>query len=163
MVARACVTRSRSDEKSPQFFTLKHTAFYLFQTFPVPYDLVPWYPPVMVVITIGDVGSFIDRHKEGLGLFALAVIATMRPLPPPPLDRVPTLSYLWGWLHDALNTLINLRSPKPTVGPMVVEAVTTSVTAATTTTTAASTSSTSDADTAVEGEHTSGAMRSDLH
>lgn len=81
------------------------------------------------------VSDFIGRHKEGIGLFSLAAIATMRPNLPAPFDRFAVLVWLWGWLHDALNTLINLRTPAPIKPAGTVEATATTTTSVTRSTT----------------------------
>lgn len=81
------------------------------------------------------VSGFVGRHKEGIGLFALAAIATMRPALPAPFDRFPLLVWLWAWLHDALNTLINLRTPAPVRPAGTVEATATTTTSVTRSTT----------------------------
>lgn len=66
-----------------------------------------------------DIPGFVSQHKEGIGLLALALVATMRDELPPPFNRFGLLVWFYGWIHDALKTLVNLRRPavgKPSEG-----------------------------------------------
>lgn len=60
--------------------------------------------------------GFMSRHSEGLTLLVLAFVATMREQLPSPLNRIEMLVWLYDWVHDALKTLVNLRTPKPPNG-----------------------------------------------
>ena len=60
---------------------------------------------------------FLTANGPVLSLLALAFIVTMREELPPPLDRVPVLVWLYGWLHDALKTFVSFRSPAPKSPP----------------------------------------------
>jgi hypothetical protein len=56
---------------------------------------------------------FLTANGPVLSLLALALIVTMREELPPPLDQIPVLVWLYGWLHDALKTFVSFRSPAP--------------------------------------------------
>lgn len=64
-------------------------------------------------ITWQEVGAFVQRHKEGLELFAMAAIVTMRKTLPWPFSLVPPLEWSYEWLRDALMTLLSLKGPIP--------------------------------------------------
>jgi hypothetical protein len=64
-------------------------------------------------MTWASVADFEHRHKEGLELFAMAAIVTMRKTLPWPFCLVPPLEWAWEWLRDALLTLLSLKGPLP--------------------------------------------------
>ena len=66
-----------------------------------------------MLITWQDVAAFIHRHQEGLELFAMASIVTMRKTLPWPFNLIPPLEWSYEWLRDALLTLLSLKGPLP--------------------------------------------------
>ena len=59
------------------------------------------------------VTAFVERHKEGLELFAMASVVTMRKTLPWPFSLIPPLEWGYEWLRDALLTLLSLKGPLP--------------------------------------------------
>ncbi len=59
------------------------------------------------------VADFIHRHQEGLEIFALSGIVTMRKTLPWPFSRVPPLEWSYEWLREALLTFMSIRGPIP--------------------------------------------------
>lgn len=57
---------------------------------------------------LADFGA---KHKESLGLFAIALIVTMRPKLPLPFSLIEPLEWCWEWAREALLTFISLRGP----------------------------------------------------
>lgn len=57
------------------------------------------------------VSQFVHRHQEGLELFGMASIVTMRKTLPWPFCLVPPLEWGYEWLRDALMTLLSLKGP----------------------------------------------------
>lgn len=57
--------------------------------------------------------EFVHRHQEGLELFAMAGIVTMRKTLPWPFNLVPPLEWGYEWMRDALATLLSLKGPLP--------------------------------------------------
>ena len=55
--------------------------------------------------------ALLSAHKEALILFGIALISAMRNELPSPLNKVEILVWGYGWVHDALKTLVNLKSP----------------------------------------------------
>lgn len=62
--------------------------------------------------TIGAwAADFGTRHKESLGLFALALAVTMPSELPWPFNKVPILAWSHLWLKNALQTFVSIRGP----------------------------------------------------
>jgi hypothetical protein len=55
--------------------------------------------------------KFIMLHEEIIGLLSLAFVVTMRPTLPAPFDKVAIFAWFYSWLHDAMLTFVNFRSP----------------------------------------------------
>jgi hypothetical protein len=64
-----------------------------------------------VAAVVHWLGGAVVRHKESLVLFGLGLISAMRNELPSPLNRVEIFVWWYGWIHDALKTLVNLKSP----------------------------------------------------
>ena len=64
-------------------------------------------------MTWAAVVEFLHHHQEGLELFAMASIVTMRKTLPWPFSLVPPLEWGYEWLRDALMTLLSLKGPIP--------------------------------------------------
>ncbi len=56
---------------------------------------------------------FAHNHKDGLELFGLALIVTMRRTLPWPFSLAPPLVWAYEWSVDALMTLVSLKGPLP--------------------------------------------------
>lgn len=57
--------------------------------------------------------QFAERHKEGIELFAMASVVTMREKLPWPFSLIPPLEWSYEWMRDALLTLLSLKGPLP--------------------------------------------------
>ena len=65
---------------------------------------------------LASVSGFVAAHREGLAFAALAFATTMRDSLPWPLNKVDFFNWLYAWSHDAIKTMVNLRSGSaPTV------------------------------------------------
>lgn len=64
--------------------------------------LVSWWPYI---------AEFLGKHREGLALFGMALIVTMRPRLPWPFHLVDSFEWAYEWLREALLTLLSMRGP----------------------------------------------------
>src|SRR5882672_2039348 len=58
--------------------------------------------------------TFIKRHEEGIGLFALASAVTMRHDLPWPFNKVDIFNWCYGWFRDAVLTVASMKGPPTT-------------------------------------------------
>jgi len=65
------------------------------------------------------VSAFATEHREGLMLFGMAGIVTMRKSLPWPFRKIEPLEWCYEWLRDALLTLLNMKghAPQPAEPP----------------------------------------------
>jgi hypothetical protein len=61
--------------------------------------------------------AFVKAHEAVVGLFAIALIVTMKEQLPYPFNKVDVLNWAWSWMHDSLKTFVNMRSPKTPDAP----------------------------------------------
>ena len=57
------------------------------------------------------IGDLVHAHQDALVLLVLAAVSVMPTELPPPLNRVPTLVWIWSWFSGSVRQWVNMQHP----------------------------------------------------